>query len=282
MNYERISNFKDYKFKRTVGIPRILFEILVEIVKNYLKGVHKKGGRKPKLSIENLLLMLFVYYRDYPTFLSLANQFGLDESNAWRWVKRIEKLLFENLGFKITDNIVFGKLINISCFDAEKGIIRIVDVTECSVQRSKKVEIQKEYYSGKKKKHTVKIQIIIEEGTNKILSIAFEKGSVHDFKLFKDTTKDMDKETSFLGDSGYQGIESIFVHSTTPKKKSKNNPLTQEEKDFNHLISTNRIPVEHTNCQVKIFRILSERYRSRIQTFFVPAILICNFYNLCL
>lgn len=42
MNYERISNLKDYKFKRTVGIPRILFEILVEIVKNYLKGVHKK------------------------------------------------------------------------------------------------------------------------------------------------------------------------------------------------------------------------------------------------
>ena len=72
MNYERISNFKDYKFKRTVGIPRILFEILVEIVKNYLKGVHKKGGRKPKLSIENLLLMLFVYYRDYPTFFIIS------------------------------------------------------------------------------------------------------------------------------------------------------------------------------------------------------------------
>ena len=83
-----------------------------------------------------------------------------------------------------------------------------------------------------------------------------KKGSVHDFKLFKDTTKDMDKETSFLGNSGYQGIESIFVHSTTPKKKSKNNPLTDEDKEFNHLISTTRITVEHVNCQVKIFRIL--------------------------
>ena len=281
MNYERISSLKNSKFKRLVGVLRILFEILVEIIKNYLLKLHEKGGRKPKLNAENLLLMFFIYYRDYPTFLSLANQFNLDESNAWRWVRKIGKLLYDCLSIEHS-NIEFSQLINISCFDAKEKTIRIVDVTECNIQRSKIVDIQKEYYSGKKKKHTLKIQIIIEEGTNKILSIAFEKGSVHDYKVFKNTTKDMNKDISFLADSGYQGINNIFKHSTTPKKKSKNNPLTDEDKEFNHLISTNRISVEHTNCQVKIFRILSERYRSRIKTFFIPAILICIFYNLCL
>lgn len=281
MNYERISNYKDTKFKRTVGVPRILFEILVEIIRNYLLKLHRKGGRKPKLNAENLLLMFFYYYRDYPTFLSLANQFSLDESNAWRWIRKIEKILYDCFSIEHS-NIEFSQLINISYFDANEKTIRIVDVTECNIQRSKKVDIQKEYYSGKKKKHTLKIQIIIEEVTNKILSIAFEKGSVHDYKVFKNTTEDINKEISFLADSGYQGIDKIFKHSTTPKKKSKNNPLTDEDKEFNHLISTNRISVEHTNCQVKIFRILSERYRNRIKTFFIPAILICNFYNLCL
>ncbi len=92
MNYERISNYKDTKFKRTVGVPRILFDILVEIIRNYLLKLHRKGGRKPKLNAENLLLMFFYYYRDYPTFLSLANQFSLDESNAWRWIRKIEKI----------------------------------------------------------------------------------------------------------------------------------------------------------------------------------------------
>ncbi|MBQ9318690.1 MAG: hypothetical protein IJR82_03590 [Bacilli bacterium] len=66
MNYERISNFKDNKFKRTVGVPRllfeILFEILVEIIRNYLLKLHRKGDRKPKLNAENLLLMFFYYY----------------------------------------------------------------------------------------------------------------------------------------------------------------------------------------------------------------------------
>lgn len=283
MCYERVSCFNDSKFKRKVGISRILFEILIEIIKKSLIEKHAKGGRKPKLSPENMLLMFFTYYRDYPTYLSLSTQFNLDESNAWRWIKWVETVLINTFrGNNDNDVIEFGTLINISSFNAKQGKIHIVDVTECTVQRAKKIEIQREYYSGKKKKHTLKIQIIIEEGTNKIISIAFEKGSVHDFNVFKESTKALDKEIPFLGDSGYQGIDKIFKHSTTPKKKSKNNPLTDEDKEFNHLISTNRIPVEHVNCQVKIFRILSERFRSCIKRFFAPAILICEFYNLCL
>ena len=68
----------------------------------------------------------------------------------------------------------------------------------------------------------------------------------------------------------------------TPKKKSKNNPLTGEDKELNTLISSIRIAVEHVNSQLKIFRILSERYRSRINTFYSRFLIICSFYNLCL
>ncbi|MBQ1392976.1 MAG: transposase [Lachnospiraceae bacterium] len=46
---------------------------------------------------------------------------------------------------------------------------------------------QKQYYSGKKKKHTIKVQIIADSETKDILNIAFTKGRTHDFKLFKDT-----------------------------------------------------------------------------------------------
>ena len=122
MNYERISSLKNSKFKRLVGVPRILFEILVEIIKNYLLKLHEKGGRKPKLNAENLLLMFFMYYRDYPTFLSLANQFNLDESNAWRWVRKIEIILYDCLSTE-HNNIEFSQLINISCFDAKEKTI---------------------------------------------------------------------------------------------------------------------------------------------------------------
>ncbi|MDE6082522.1 MAG: hypothetical protein K2F52_01430, partial [Malacoplasma sp.] len=61
----------------------------------------------------------------------------------------------------------------------------LVDVTECSIKRQKNCEIQREYYSGKKKKHTIKIQIIMDEVTGKIAGIAFDKGITHEFEWFK-------------------------------------------------------------------------------------------------
>ena len=92
----------------------------------------------------------------------------------------------------------------------------------------------------------------------------------------------VNKLISFLADSGYQGITNIFKNSMIPKKKSKYNPLTDQDKELNKLISSIRITIEHVNCQLKIFRILSEKYRSRIKTFYKRAILICCFYNYCL
>ena len=152
----------------------------------------------------------------------------------------------------------------------------------CIIQRPKNSELQTYYYSGKKKKHTIKIQLIVDKKSNKIVSVAFDAGSVHDFLLFKNTTKDLNDLINFLADSGYQGITSIFKNSMISKKKSKYNPLTDQDKELNKLISSIRITIEHVNCQLKIFRILSERYRSRIKTFYKRVILICYFYNYCL
>lgn len=104
----------------------------------------------------------------------------------------------------------------------------------------------------------------MNEKDKKILSVCFNKGSVHDFKIFKETTKDLSKTIAFLADSGYQGILDYFKNSMTPKKKSKNNPLTDEDKQLNHLISSIRISVEHVNCQLKIFRIYEKRFANCI------------------
>ena len=280
MKYNKVKKFKDSKFKRLIGIPRELFEILVEILRVALELKHKNGGRTPNLEVEDILLMTLTYYRDYPTFLSLGFQYDLDESNAYRWVKWAEKIIFQNIHKE--EEIEEDKLIDISVLGMSNHKLYLVDVTECSIERPKNIEIQKEYYSGKKKKHTIKIQIILDEKTKKIVSVAFDKGSTHDYNLFKQSTEKLDKKTTFVADSGYQGLSNIFTNSTTPKKKSKNHPLTDKDKDSNYLISIVRIPVEHVNCQLKVFRILSERYRSRRNSFFKRAILLCEFYNLCL
>ena len=270
MKYEELKGLKDKIFKRLIGIKREIFEFQVAILEDALIEKHKRGGRLPKLSLEDILLLMYGYLRDYTTFLKLGMYFGLHESNAYRWVIWAEQTLssYMNEDFNIT------KL--------TKNKEYLVDVTECAVERPIVQEIQREYYSDKKKKHTMKIQLIIEANTKKIVYVAFDKGSTHDFTLFKNSTEDIDKDVNMIGDSGYQGLDKILTNSLTPKKKSKLHPLTDQDKDLNHLISTIRISIEHVNCQLKIFRILSERYRNRKTTFFSRALFLCSLYNFCL
>ena len=280
MKYSEIKKYNDRKFKRAVGVTRELFELLAGIIECAMIHKHKNGGRKPKLDMEDILLLTITYYRDYPTFFALQKEFCIDEANTWRWVKWTENILFEQVSQVNEENIDFDKLIYLKNEIMKTTSEYIVDVTECAIQRPKLIEVQREYYSGKKKKHTIKVQIVIDENTNKIISALFAKGSIHDMEVLEKTSNNMNTEASILGDKGYQGLNNIFKKSLTPKKKPRNKQLSDEDKTFNSLISKIRIAIEHVNCQLKIFRILSEKYRSRPKTFFKRAILICEFYNL--
>lgn len=267
MKYEKISKLNDKQFKRALGITRKMFEFQVVLIEEALEEKLKKGGRKPKLPAEDILLMMYTYYRDYTTLYKIGIYFGLHESNTYRQIKWAESIL----------QAYITETFDISKINTRKELI--VDVMECPIQRPKSMEIQREYYSGKKKKHTIKVQIIIEADTKKIVYVAFDKGSIHDFNLFKNSAKELNTIAKILADSGYQGIQKIFKNSITPKKKSKNNPLSTDDKELNHLISSIRISIEHVNSQLKIFKILAERYRNRIDTFISRACFICSLYN---
>lgn len=270
MKYEELKGLNDTKFKRAIGVKREIFEFQVAILEEEQNKKHNRGGRPPKLEIADILLLMYGYLRDYNTFLKLGMYFGIDESNAYRWTVWAQSVLEEYM----TEDFDITKL--------DKSKEYIVDVMECVVERPKIYEIQREYYSGKKKKHTMKIQLIIEEDTKKIVYVAFDKGSVHDFTLFKDSTQNIDKEIAMLADSGYQGLDKIMSKCLTPKKKSKLHPLTDQDKDLNYLISSIRIAIEHVNSQLKVFKILSERYRNRKHTFISRALFLCSLYNFCL
>ena len=84
---------------------------------------------------------------------------------------------------------------------------RVVDVTEQSIERPQTG--QKAYFSGKKKRHTFKVQLIICLATLTILKGYCDKGKVHDFKMFKESKVLIHPTTTLLADSGYQGIVKI-------------------------------------------------------------------------
>ena len=126
---------------------------------------------------------------------------------------------------------------------------------------------QKRHYSGKKKRHTHKAQVLIERTSGRILATAFCAGKVHDFKLFVRSRTALPVGTRCLADSGYLGLTKQHENSQTPHKRSKLHPLTEEQKSENRSLSRERLVVEHVIRSRKVFRILAERYRNRRRRF---------------
>ena len=135
-------------------------------------------------------------------------------------------------------------------------------------------------YSGKKKRHTQKTQLVADKASRKIVCTVFDKGHSHDFKIFKDSRISLKEKTKCIADTGYQGIQKLHSNSELPKKKSKKNPLTKEDKKQNHQISATRITIENIIREVKIFRIIAEKYRNRRKRFALRFNLRAALYNL--
>ena len=57
MRSENVKNLSNRKFRINVGIKRETFEKMLEILMMVYAKKHKKRGRKPKLSLENQLLV---------------------------------------------------------------------------------------------------------------------------------------------------------------------------------------------------------------------------------
>lgn len=122
--------------------------------------------------------------------------------------------------------------------------------------------------------------MIADQKTTEIVTTAFTYGSKHDFQLFKDDGSDLAEHIRVLADAGYQGLAELHENCQTPFKKSKYHPLTQKEKLKNRTLARKRILIEHVFRKLKVFRILSERYRNRRKRFALRFNLIAAIYNL--
>ena len=108
---------------------------------------------------------------------------------------------------------------------------------------------------------------------------SFGAGRAHDFRLFQRSRLPLPAGTECLADSGYLGLAKCHRNSRLPRKKSKRHPLTDEQRAANRQLSRERIVVEHIIRSLKIFRILSERYRNRRKRFGLRFNLIAALYN---
>lgn len=262
---KKINNLKHYSdanFRRITGIKRKTFEKAIEVLNKKYTEEHsnntRKSGRKPKLSMEEKLLATLEYLREYRTYAHIGASYGLNESTIYRIIRWIEDTLIQSKVFSLPGKKALHT-------DGNELEVIIIDTTETPIERPKKN--QQKYYSGKKKRHTIKTQLIINGQTKQIICTSFSVGKQHDFNLFKESGVRVLPAVKIQADAGYQGIKSIHFNSEIPVKNSKRHPLAEADKKFNLQLSMERVVVENVIAVVKRFKIVSDRYRNRRRRF---------------
>lgn len=122
-------------FKRLTGVRRATFDKMVEVVGQHL-ALHRKHptrGRPAKTSLEDQVLLLLMYYREYRTFLHTATAYRYSESQGCRIVRRLEAILVQSGVFRLP-----GRRALLGLEGVDVGTVVVVDVSESAVERPKK------------------------------------------------------------------------------------------------------------------------------------------------
>lgn len=211
------------------------------------------------------LFFILLYAKTYPTYDVAGFFYDRDRACPCRWVHHLLPLLEQALGRQIV--LPERRMDSVEEFLKRFPEVRdiFVDGTERPIPRPKQPKRQKKNYSGKKKRHTRKNMVWCDEDARVLLVSPTRAGTVHDKKLH-------DKAGGLHGvpddvhkwlDTGFIGVARDAPNVHMPKKRSKNRPLTEEEKADNRVISHFRIVIEHAIRGIKRFRCTTDPCRNQ-------------------
>jgi hypothetical protein len=286
LSYNRLSK-KPSLFKSFTGLSIQQFNgIYKEIKSKYEKYEIKRlsskrrrerdigaVGRHFKLIVEDRVVMVLVYYRLYITYTLTEFLFGLDQSNVCRDIQKIEELIRQCLPiphklYKITRRLKTKEEVE----QYFPGFLAFIDATEQPIPHPENRIRRKLYYSGKKKKHTVKNLYMVNKDELILYKTKHKQvGRRHDYRIYKKNHPDTPKDVENIFDLGFLGVEKDYpaeqISSLPIKKKKGNQDLTIEEKEYNRIHSKKRIVIEHAICRLKKYRIMSEVFRNRLRKY---------------
>ncbi len=197
-------------------------KIQTEKEKHKIRINSRGGGRKELLSSTQQVCLCLFYLRQIPTFEILGMLFGVSKSEAHitfhYWIKILRKILPPSLLEQVEDKE--GDLIIVQ--EVLTNFKLLVDSLEQPIERPSDNEKQKKFYSGKKKQHTLKNQLVSLPNGQDIVDVEVGfPGPTADINLFREQQNKFDEEQGFEADKAYQGGKNI----TTPHKKKRKREL---------------------------------------------------------
>jgi hypothetical protein len=121
------------QFQRLTGVKRSTFEKMCFIIKTIKvqRRKHPNRGKEPTHCVEDQLLMMLMYNREYRTYLHIATDYGISESQCWRIIRDIENILIGSKAFRLPGKKALTK-------SNVRWSVVLVDVGESPIERPKK------------------------------------------------------------------------------------------------------------------------------------------------
>jgi len=207
-------------------------------------------------TIEDKLLFILVYLKHGALQEVHAALFEMHQPDANRWVHLLHPLLNQALA----DHGALPAR-DAAAVEVPAGLY-LHDGTERAIVRPTDTEEQRTYYSGKKKRHTVKNIVVINALCKVILLTATCEGKKHDKKAADEASYSFPEGSTLYQDPGFQGFAVAGVTIHQPKKKPRGQELSAEDKALNRVISAIRIRIEHAIGGVKRYRIVKDQLRN--------------------
>lgn len=145
MKFEIIKNLENEKFRRLTGVKKSSFDKIVLILETAHNIKKMNGGRKNKLSIEDMLLITLEYLREYRTYFHISQSYNISESSAYKTIKWVEDTLIKHPDFALPGRKALLKS------DIDYNVV-LIDATETPIERPKK---NKNIFTQEKRKSTL-------------------------------------------------------------------------------------------------------------------------------
>jgi hypothetical protein len=283
MRYSWVSQYPQV-FQAMTGLRVSEFDVLVDDVLPMYAAAEEARLDRPdreralgaghpfELNERDHLWLTGVWLRVYPTHEVLGYLFGVSDSTVSRLIQRVLPVL-EQAGrdtMRMPDPGKNRRRTLDALLQDTPELAVVIDTFEQRVQRPRDKDEADGLYSGKKKQHTLKSQVAVDEETGQVVDIADSvAGRKADIKLLEesDLLNRLPDGIGGIGDCAYQGIADLHPHGlgASPRKKPRGQPRPPEDAAYNTAFSRRRIIVENTIGRLRRYQSITQTDRTHRQ-----------------
>lgn len=255
-----VPSYSDGTFQSHFRLSRSSAEILVSLLARCpeVPSQHLRG--RPPVSVEKQLLITMWVLGNPETIRSVSDRFNVTKSSVFRIVRRICHAIVNNLAAQFISWPSGERLKKVAeQFRRKKGLPNCIGSIDGTHIPIKAPYDNAEQYVNRKKFHSIQLQGVCDADRFFTDVYCAYPGSVHDARVLRNSPLYQDAENSesvlfpestyIIGDAAYP-LKTWLV--TGFKNDGK---LTREQRQFNYILSSTRIKIEHT------FGLLKGRFR---------------------